>query len=163
MDYLKSRDILTWLKQLPYAHITMLFDCEQNFVSRFGKQREPEMVEILDDPWSELTSLSTSTVVYYLRPDIRAMAQLRNKDVRQATGMLTEGFNFALRHCCSRRVPGGAQEGRLSHRRLYEAMSLYWHRRGRQHRAFIPAVRVRTPFLSSPRINLLVPLFFREM
>ena len=143
MDYLKARDILTWLKQLPHAYITVIFDCEQNFVLHFGKQREPEIVEILEDPWRSLTSLNTSTVVYYLQPDIRAMAQLRRKDVREATGMLTRGFHFALSHCLKRRGGGGAQEIRLSHRRLYEGMSLYWHRQGRMHRAFVPAVRVR--------------------
>jgi hypothetical protein len=31
----------------------------------------------------------------------------------------------------------------LSHRHIYEAVSLYFHRRGRQHLSFIPAIQVR--------------------
>ena len=30
----------------------------------------------------------------------------------------------------------------LSHRQIYEALSLYWHRRGRQHLLFVPAIQV---------------------
>ena len=137
MDILKSRDILGWLSQIPQAHVTLLVDCEQSFVARYGKQREPELVEIVEDPWNMLTGLKTSTVVYFLQPDIRAMAQLRNKDVSEIAGMLTKGFVFALRHCSLRRAELG-----LCHRRFYEAVSFYWHRRGRQHKAFVPAVGV---------------------
>ena len=32
----------------------------------------------------------------------------------------------------------------LSHRHIYEAVSLYWHRKGRQHLSFIPAIQVST-------------------
>lgn len=138
MDILKSRDILGWLAQIPHAHVTLLVDCEQSFVASYGKQREPELVEIVEDPWNMLTGLKTSTVVYFLQPDIRAMAQLRNKDVSEIAGMLTKGFIFALRHCSLRR----GVELRLCHRRFYEAVSFYWHRRGRQHKAFVPAVGV---------------------
>lgn len=149
MDCLKARDLLRWLEQLPTAHVTFLIDTEQNFVAKFGKQRQPEVVDILEDPWSQLTDLNSSTVVYYLRPDIRAMAQLRSKDEKLATGMLTECFNFALLHCFVRKSEG--QEASLCHRRFYEAISFFWHRRGRQHKIFLPAARV------SPVARLYIP------
>lgn len=142
------RDIQGWLEQLPQACITLIFDCEQNFVASYGKQRDPEVVDILEDPWSVLASLNSSTVVFYLRPDISAMAKLPNRDevVKQATGMLTGGINLALlRFSLWRRGGvggGGGEELGVCHGMFYEAISFYWHRRGRQHRTFIPAVAV---------------------
>ena len=35
-------------------------------------------------------------------------------------------------------------DSELSHRQLYEAVSLYWHRRGRAHLLFVPAVQVES-------------------
>ena len=140
MDCLKARDILGWLDQVPHAYVTLLVDCEPSFVAGFGKQRDPEVVDILEDPWSMLTSVDSTTVVLYLRPDIGAMAKLRDrdKDLSRVAGMLTESLTFALRHL---REGGGVELG-VCHRRFYEAMSFFWHRRGRQHKAFIPAVAV---------------------
>lgn len=140
MDCLKASDILSWLEQLPNAHFTILFDCEQNFVAGFGKQRQPKVVDIMENPWSVLTSLNSCTVVYYLKPDIRAMAELRNVDVRLATGMLTEAFTFALLHCFARK--GEGQGLGLCHKKFYEAISFWWHRKGRRHKVFAPAVMV---------------------
>ena len=140
MDCLKVRDILRWLNQVPNAHVTILIDTEHDFVAKFGKQRQPEVVNIMTDPWSMLTTLNSSTVIYYLQPDVQAMAQYTDEDIKLATGMLTECFNFALLHCFVRKSKG--QEIILSHQGFYEAISFYWHRRGRQHRLFVPAVRV---------------------
>lgn len=139
VDCLKARDILGWLDQLPHAHVTLLIDTEPDFVARYGKQQSPELVDVLEDPWSLLTSLHSSTVVFYLRPDIGALAKLRDRDKGTGVaGMLTEGFNFSLPHFSLRRGVGLG----VCHRRFYEAMSFYWHRRGRQHKAFVPAVAV---------------------
>ena len=121
--------------------MTLLIDTEQKFVAKFGKHRDPHSVDITEDPWSILTGVDFSTVVYYLQPDTRAMAQ---PHVEQTLGVLTEGFTFALLHCQVRRGRGERERMRLCHKRFYEAVSFYWHRRVRQHRAFFPAVRVRS-------------------
>ena len=145
MDCLKARDIYSWLEQIPQAYVTLIFDCRQNFVASFGKQRDPEVVEIMEDPWSVLTSLNSSTVVYYLRPDITAMAKLQDRDdkVKDAVGMLTDGINSAFPQFCLRKgVGGGVELAGACHMMFYETLSFYWHRRGRQHKAFVPAVAV---------------------
>lgn len=141
IDCLKARDLLAWLQLLPHAHVTLLIDTEQSYVAKYGKQRDPQVVDIMEDPWSMLTGINFSTVVYYLQPEARTLAQVRSKNM-QATGMLTEGFNFALLHCFVQKGRGERENVRLCHRRFYEAMSFYWHRRGRHHKAFVPAVRV---------------------
>ncbi len=133
--------MIKWVELLPKAYFTFLIDCEQSFVAKFGKQRLPELIDILEDPWASLTDLHSPSVVYYLQPDSQAISRLRkDEEVELATGMLTECFNFALLHCFLRNSEG--QEINLCHRRFYEAISFYWHRKGRQHRAFVPAVRV---------------------
>lgn len=143
VDCLKVQDIHGWLEQLPQACFTLIFDCEQNFVASYGKQHDPEVLDIMEDPWSTLTSLDSSTVVFYLRPDIIAMAKLqdRDEDVRGATGTLTEGINFVLPRFALRRGGEGAELG-VCHKMFYEAISFYWHKRGRRHKAFVPAVGV---------------------
>ena len=139
MDCLRARDILGWLEQLPNAYFTLVFDCEPSFIANFGKQRDPEVVDIMEDPWSLLTDLGSSALVLYLRPDVGAMAKLRqrDKDTREVVGMLTESFNFALTHFQAARGEVG-----MCHQSFYEAMSFHWHKRGRWHRAFVPAVAV---------------------
>jgi hypothetical protein len=61
---LKARDIHGWLEQIPQAYVTLIFDCRQNFVTSFGKQRDPETVDIIR-PYQ-------SQVIYYLHLDIKA-------------------------------------------------------------------------------------------
>jgi hypothetical protein len=63
VDCLKARDIHGWLEQIPQAYVTLIFDCRQNFVANFGKQHDPEIVDIMEDPWNVLTSLNSSTVI----------------------------------------------------------------------------------------------------
>ena len=152
---MRAQDIRGWLDKLPAAYVTILIDCEPNFVTRFGKQRDPEVVEVIEDPWSALTGINSSAVVFYLRPDIGAMAKLRERDkkMRHVVGMLTECFNFALYHFGKEGRNGGAELGAVCHRRFYEAMSFYWHRRGRQHKAFVPAVAVSLLFASSSSLR----------
>lgn len=145
VDCLKVRDIHGWLEQIPQAYVTLIFDCRQNFVASFGKQRDPEVVDIMEDPWSALTSLNSSTVVFYLRPDISAMAKLQDRDetVKSAEGMLTDGINSALPQL--RKGVGGGGGVELSgacHMMFYETLSFHWHKRGRLSKAFVPAVAV---------------------
>lgn len=140
-DCVKAQDLCQWLKLLPSAHVTFLMDCEQNFIAKFGKQRAPDAVDMVEAPWSMLTGLDLTTVVYYLEPDMSTLPQLTEKDVRKATGSLTESFNFAFFHCFMR-TPKGQNGYYLSHRRFYEAISFYWHKRGRLHQPFVPAIVV---------------------
>jgi hypothetical protein len=144
VDCLKARDIHGWLEQIPQAYVTLIFDCRQNFVASFGKQRDPEIVDIMEDPWNVLTSLNSSTVIYYLRPDITAMARLQDKDeVKNASGLLTDGVNRALPHLWKGGGGGGgAGSPGICHMTFYETLSFYWHKKGRQHKAFVPAVAV---------------------
>ena len=142
VDCLKARDIHGWLEQIPQAYVTLIFDCLQNFVASFGKQRDPEVVDIMEDPWSVLTNLNSSTVIYYLRPDITAMARLQDRDeVKSASGLLTEGVNQALPHLRKSFGTGGSLSG-ICHMTFYETLSFYWHKKGRRHKAFVPAVAV---------------------
>jgi hypothetical protein len=79
-------DIHGWLGQIPQAYVTLIFDCRQNFVASFGKQRDPEIVDIMEDPWNVLTSLKSSTTsVWTLR-----------LQVKNTSGLLTDGVTAWL-------------------------------------------------------------------
>ena len=142
-DCVKARDLRRWLHLIPTCHVTFLIDCEHNFIAKYGKQRTPDSVDMVEDPWAMLTDLDLTTVVYYLQPDMSALPQLTEEDVKKATGSLTETFSFALLHCFLQKKREKTVNY-LSHRRFYEAMSFYWHKRGRLHKPFVPAVVVRS-------------------
>lgn len=149
------------MELLPNAHVTFLIDTHQNHVAQYGKRRVPIVAEIMDDPWGELISAHSSTVVYYLRPDPTAMShQLglgREKKEGAELGMLTDCFVSALINCYKRyqvvvcvwknvHYHNIRFDSELSHRHIYEAVSLYWHRNGREHNLFVPAIQVRGTF-----------------
>ena len=87
--------------------MTFLIDTHQSHVAQFGKQHEPKVAEIMDDPWGELISPHSTTVVYYLKPDPTAMAHQmgitqEKKEEGAELGMLTECFVNALLNCYKR-------------------------------------------------------------
>ncbi len=139
---MKAQDLKRWMTLISSCHVTFLVDCEHNFVAKYGKQRTPDSVDMVEDPWSMLSGLNLSTVVFYLQPDMSALPQLTDEDVKNAAGSLTETFLFALSHCYSNKKKE-KDISYLSHRRFYEAMSFFWHRRGRMHKPFVPAIVVR--------------------
>lgn len=92
---------------LPNVHVTYLIDTHQSHVARHGMRRAPDVVEIMDDPWAELISPHSTSVVYFLKPDPTAMAQQmgitqERKEEGAELGMLTECFVSALLNCCKR-------------------------------------------------------------
>jgi len=139
VGYIKASTIRRWLSFIPTCHVTFLVDCEHNFILRYGRHRNPDSVDMVEDPWSVLTDLDLTSVVYYLQPDMTTLPQRRDEEVRKATGSLTKCFSSALDQCFKKK------EGSipyLSHRRFYEAISFFWHKQGRMHKSFVPAIVV---------------------
>ena len=96
-----------WAESLPNAHVTFLIDTHQSHVAQFGLHHAPEVAEIMDDPWGELVTPHSTTVVYYLRPDPTAMAHQmgitqEKKEEGAELGLLTECFVSALLNCYKR-------------------------------------------------------------
>ena len=77
-------------------------------MAQFGKHRSAKVAEIMTDPWRDLTSAHSSTVVYYLRPDATAMARVGREKQKEKEegwnelGLLTECFVSALINCFKR-------------------------------------------------------------
>lgn len=80
------------MELLPKAFVTFLIDTHQSHVHEFGKQRQPEIVQILEDPWEMLTPHHSNTVVYFLRPDPTAMSRLQGVQEEKEIGKLTKNF-----------------------------------------------------------------------
>ena len=85
-----ARQLLHWVELLQKACVTFLIDTHQSHVHEFGKQRQPKIVEILEDPWEMLTPTHSNTVVYFLRPDPIAMSRLQVEE--KEIGKLTANF-----------------------------------------------------------------------
>ena len=138
-DCVKAQDFYHWMKLLPSAYFTFLIDCEQSFITAFGGHHMADTVHIVRAQWRVLTGLSLTTVVHYLEPD--CSCSLTERGARGVVGRLTESFNFALSHSVLHEQKGWTRR-LLSHRLFNEAVSFYWHMRGRLDKMFLPAVGV---------------------
>ena len=87
------------MELLPKAHVTFLIDTFPSHEAAFDKRQQVSKAEIMLDPWDALTSLKSNTVVFFLRPDPKAMARERGKEHASPLGMLTETFIKALVSC----------------------------------------------------------------
>ena len=107
-ECIRAKDLHLWAESLPNAHVTFLFGTHQNHVAQFGKHRSAKVAEIMTDPWGELTSAHSSTVVYYLRPDPTSMSRIGREEQKREEGewnelgLLTECFVSALINCYKR-------------------------------------------------------------
>lgn len=99
LDSIECQDLNTWVELLPKAYVTILIDTFPSHEAAFDKRQQVSKVEIMLDPWVELTSLKSNTVVFFLRPDPKAMAKERGRDHVSPLGMLTETFVKALVSC----------------------------------------------------------------
>lgn len=103
-ECIRAKDLRMWAESLPNAHVTFLIDTQQSHVAQFGKQRMTKVAEIMDNPWGELISAHSTTVVYYLRADSTAMAhQLGvSRETKEELGLLTDCFVSTLLNCYKR-------------------------------------------------------------
>jgi hypothetical protein len=138
-DCIDMTDLKYWVELLPTDYITFLVDCHQSHVVSFGKQRLPSEVEIMSSPWSALTGCH-GVVLYFCQPDPEAMWRLRGtfREDYSVFGKLTRLFVKVLISWISRRR---AHNHEISHRLFYEAISFHWHKNGREHELFVPAIQ----------------------